>query len=438
MLGVAVGVALIFPLIPDLLAGDGAALASHIGSLDVHRIGRLALGPGPGTGAAAWFLPVAALFGLSLTSWDHRGRAVRAAATAVAGLGLAWVAAAGYLPIPLSNPITYVALAGSAEAMLVGYGVASLAGGVGRESFGWRQIGAAAFTFVLALGLLVQSAFGMIGGWAWGGPEAIPAAWAVVANRVDGDFNVLWIGGDDGRPFPPPGGDPQGVFAAGKDSLRFNLTGREGVTALDTARSLTGSGTAYLQGVLTQLLSGSTEHTGALLGPLGVRFVVAETGDLPAAAEAALATQLDLDPVPAEGLIIFRNAHALPPAAVTADPATVAAARTSSPGRIEQLRGTGAQPATKVEGGWDVTITGGGELLVATEYTPGWRATAAGAVLGVDRSFGWATRVDVPAGAGPLVQLRFADQWLRTAEMWVLVALWVVALWITRKRGSSR
>jgi GT2 family glycosyltransferase len=438
LLGVAAGAALIFPSVPDLVAGDGAALASRIGTLDVHRIGRLALGPGPGTGVTAWFLPIAALIGLSLATGDLRGRASRAAVTAVAGLGLAWAASAGYLPLPLSNPIAYIALAGSAEAMLVGYGVASLAGGVGRESFGWRQIGAAALTFVLGLGLLVQSAIGMVGGWGWGGPEAIPAAWAVVASRVEGDFNVLWVGGDDGRPFPAPGGDPQGVFAAGEDSLRFNLTGREGVTALDTARPLTGSGTTYLEGVLTELLSGSTHHAGALLGPLGVRFVVAETDDLPAGAEAALSAQLDLDPVPAEGLVIFRNAHALPPAAVTADPQAVDAARSSAAGSIEQLRGTGARPATPVEGGWDADVTGGGAVLVATQYTSGWRATSPGADLAAAPSFGWATRVEVPAGGTSSVQLRYGDQWIRTWEMWALVALWLAALWITRKRGSSR
>ena len=114
--GLAAGALLVLPFLPSLVAADAGALGSRIGTLDVHRIGRSALGPGPGTGVVAWFLPVAALFGLSLASNDLRGRALRAALAALVGLGLAWASAAAYLPVALSNPVAYVGLAAASEA----------------------------------------------------------------------------------------------------------------------------------------------------------------------------------------------------------------------------------------------------------------------------------------------------------------------------------
>ena len=435
--GIVVGALLVLPFLPTLVADDAAALGSSIRTLDVHRIGRLALGPGPGTGVVAWFLPVAAVFGLSLSAGDLRGRAFRAALGALAGLGLAWVSAAGMLPAGLSDEVAYVALAATCEAVLVGYGLASLAGGVGRESFGWRQIGAAALTVVLAAGLGLQAIVALVGGWAWGGAEAVPAAWAVVSDRSEREFRVLWLGDDLGLAFPAPGGDPTGIVHAGPGSLRYGVTDRDGSTILDTGRPLTGPGNASLRLVLEQFLAGGTRHAGALLGPYGIRFVVAREGDLPPPALEALTSQLDLDAIPTDGLTIFRNAHALPPVAVSTDPDVAAIAASSSSDAAERLQDPTAAPAETVPGGWSAQLPAGGTLLLSTERLSGFRATAQnGTSLPVESSFGWATRVQFPEGGS--VQVRDADQWKRTAAVWVVAALWCAALWITRKSGSSR
>ena len=383
--GVVVGALLVLPFLPSLAAADAAALGSSVGTLDVHRIGRLGLGPGPGTGPIAWFLPIAAVFALSLASGEVRGRALRATLTAVAGLALAWLSAAGYLPEALSNQVAYVSLVAASEALLVGYGVASLAGGVGSESFGWRQIGAAGLIAVLAAGLSLQAILAMVGGWSWGGSEAIPPAWAVIADRTEGEFRVLWIGDDVGMAFPAPGGDAQGIVDAGADSVRFNVTDRNGITILDTGRSLTGPGTGYLRAVLERMLAGGTRHAGALLGPLGVRYVVAREGDLPAGARAALGTQLDLDPIPSEGLVIYRNAHALPPAAVSTDPITAQIAAGSSLDQIQRLADPGAAAASRVPGGWDASGADGAAVLIGSERVSGFRAHDAERIVGAGR-----------------------------------------------------
>ena len=101
-------------------------------------------------------------------------------------------------------------------------------------------------------------------------------------------------------------------------TVRYGITGRGGVTALDLGRPEQGDAYDYADRVLAAVLSGSTEHGGALLGPLGVRFVVADAGGLPATAKRRLDAQVDMDRKPAGGLIIYKNERALPPAAVTA------------------------------------------------------------------------------------------------------------------------
>ncbi len=53
---------------------------------------------------------------------------------------MSWLSAAGWLPEPLSNPLAYLAVAATAEVMLVAYGVSSVVTGLGREAFGMRQV----------------------------------------------------------------------------------------------------------------------------------------------------------------------------------------------------------------------------------------------------------------------------------------------------------
>jgi hypothetical protein len=71
-----------------------------------------------------------------------------------------------------------------------------------------------------------------------------------------------------------------------------------------------------VRSALDELLAGGTSNAGAMLGPLGIRYVVAGDGDLPPATADRLDAQVDLDRVPAGGLIIYRNAAELPTAFV--------------------------------------------------------------------------------------------------------------------------
>ncbi len=428
----AAAAALLFPFVPTIVAGDAVDLGSHIGTTDLGALGRLALGGGPGTWSVAAFLPIAALLAFSLVGPEHRGIANRSVVAVIAGLALAWVSSAGYLPAWATNAPVYLALASVGEALIVGLGLSSVLSGLGRESFGLRQIGTAVLAVVLGAGIALQSIAAMVGGWAVGGPDALPPAWSVVSSSAKADFRVLWVGADTGTRFVAPGGDPEGILPNGASSLRFGLTGRVGTLATDTGRALTGPGEGYLVRALSEIVSGSTTHGGALLAALGVRFVVAQRDDLPPDVASIFAAQVDLDREGTSGLLIYRNAAAIPPAAVLpADQAVARTVRSADLGVIEQLPSFRSVPLPPVPGGWTGQAPAPGLALVSTEFEPAWRLDASNAdVIRPTKAFGWSTVFEAPGGS---LHIRFADQWIRTVETIVLGLLWLVALWVTRK-----
>jgi hypothetical protein len=423
-----VAAVLLFPFVPVLAADGGRALTSWIGTTDVGSLVRLTFGPGPGTWEVAAFLPIAALVAFALTGAEHRARSVRAVAAALAGLALSWLAAAGYLPVALSNPTAYGALAAVSMAMMIAYGLSSVLTGLGRESFGLRQVGTALLTIVLAAGIGLQVIAAMIGGWAVGGPEQIPPAFAVISSGAKGDYRVLWVGGIDGRPFPTPGGDPTGIAPAGGASLRYALTGPDGVTALDTGRPSSGPGDDATREALNEILAGTTSHGGALLAPMGVRFVVAAQDELPDGALAHLQAQLDLDRVPASELVIFRNAAALPPAAAFESPDLADLVASGRPVDVARVGDAAVEPLKRTEGGWEGDAHGG-PVVISTEFDGAWQLE--GSDTPPERSFGWSTSFR-RAGPGPIT-IRYGGQLPRTIAIALLAAVWAVALWITRK-----
>ena len=419
---------LLFPFVPTLIAGGGAAFTSTIGTTDLSMLARLTPGGGPGTWVVALFLPIGAVVSFALVGAEFRARAIRAAVMAIAGLGLSWLSAAGWLPGASSNPLAYLALASVGMALLVAYGLASLFTGLGRESFGLRQLGSAMLALVLGVGLLFQSVAAMIGGWAVGGVEQIPAAWAVVEGSAKGDFRVLWVGGDDGTPFPAPGGDAQGTVEAGEATLRFGITDRTGVSALDTGRPTVGPGADHLAEALNEVLSGTTQHGGALFAPFAVRYVVAEADSLPPAAAQRLTNQLDLNLVPAAGLVIFRNASTMPPAAILdVDRETTALIHSGTPSDVARLRAVDASSLDPIEGGWSGG-EGRGPVYISTEFQGSWQLD--GSDLEPRRAFGWATSFE-PQDAP--VTVIYGAQLLATVQALLLGLVWIVALWITRK-----
>ena len=426
--------ALVFPMIEDLVRAPAAGLSSSVGRSDVWEILRLAAGGGPGTWAIAAFLPIAAVLCFAVVGREHRLRAWRALLVVLAGLGLAWASAARYLPETFSNTTVYIVVAALGEAAIVAYGVASLATGVAQERFGFRQIAAGVLAIVMSVGLGAQALELALSEWEVG-PNGLPPAWPVVDSSAPGEFRILWLGRVDGEPFPAPGGDPQGIVEAGTASVRYSITDREGIVALDTGRGAHGLGYDYLRRALQELLSGSTSNAGALLGPLGIRFVVAQEGDLPPPAAQRLDAQLDMNRVPAGGLTIYRNARVLPVAAVATTPGFSRVAGATGLLPISSSARPGVTTLRTTPDGW-FGSSEGGFVYVAKQFDEGWHARVGSSQMAVDprRAFGWA--IGFPVGSGGVTVTHDRDAIL-TVELWGLAILWIAALWITRKPGSA-
>jgi hypothetical protein len=432
-LGAASAAALAFPVVAEVLSAPTEALSSSVGTSDPWSVLRLAPGSAPGSWGVAAFLPIAALVCFASVDRDRRGRAWRAMMVAVAATGLAWASAAGYLPKAVSNAPVYLATAALAEAATIAYGAPGLVSGLHRQAFGVRQIAAAALTVVLGVGIASQALQVVLAEWEVR-PNGLPPAWPVVDSAAPGEFRIVWFGAAGGERFPAPGGDPLGVVAAGDASVRYGMTDRHGESALDVGRASYGPGYVALRSALDELFAGATSHAGAMLGPLGVRYLVAGAGDVPPAALARLDAQVDLDRVPAGGLVIYANAANLPTAYVATDDRWVPSADTTSPSelaarpvvRVERLRPPGAAVAGRA--------AAPGEAVAADQFDPGWRIVNDGERLAPRRAFGWGIAASVGAGE---VSFVYADQWMRTVEMVVLAIVWLAALWITRKPGSA-
>ena len=262
---------------------------------------------------------------------------------------------------------------------------------------------------------------------------ALPPAWAVVSSSAKADFRVLWMGADTGTRFVAPGGDPEGDPAERRlvPAIRPDGTGRH--LATDTGRALTGPGEGYLVRALSEIVSGSTTHGGALLAPLGVRFVVAQRDDLPPDIASIFAAQVDLDREGTSGLLIYPQRRG--------DPARGGAARRRCGRSDRGIGGPRCDRTTAVvppsplvrrfpEDG-RVEASAPGLALVSTEFEPAWRLDASnGDVVTPDRGV---RLVDGLRRSCRIAPRPVRRQWIRTWETIVLGLLWLVALWVTRK-----
>ncbi|HEX5949594.1 MAG TPA: glycosyltransferase family 2 protein [Actinomycetota bacterium] len=422
---------LVFPIVPDLVGAPGAELSALVGTADVWRILRLAPGPAPGSWTVASFLPVAAVLSFAIVGPEHRGRAWRAMLLALLGLGLAWASAARWLPDALTNQPAYLAIAAIAMAALVGYGLATLEDRIVSEAFGVRQIAVALLAIVLSVGVGSQLLQAAIAEWTIG-PNALPPAWPVVSASEPGAFRIVWFGAPGGDRFPAPGGDASVLLEQEEASMRYAITDRDGITALDTGRSGHGEGHASLAEVLREIVGGQTRHGGQLLAALGVRFLVADEGDAPPAVLDRLETQVDLFRVPAGGLVIYRNPRQLPVASVVEGDGFPEAAATDDLAALARLPDLAVTPLGGSDGGFEGPAPAG-TTYVAEQLATGWRARSGGPVAEPRDAFGWAMTFETGTGE---VRVRYEDDTLRRVEMLALGLLWLAALWITRKPGE--
>lgn len=425
-----VGALLVFPSIVDIVTSGGSGLDSLLGVPDIKGLARLVLVPGRGDWLVGWFLPASALVCLGLAGSARGWAAGRFALAGVAGVGLAWASAAGWLPAGASNPAAYLCVAALSYCSLVSIGLAGLFSE--RHSFSIRRIVDVLMLATLVIGLSLQAFLAMWGSWDVG-RRKLPPAWPLVATGEPGDFRILWIGKDRGMPFPAPGGDPTGRFESGSESFGYSVTDNNGISFLDIGRTDGGDAYRYLEQAFSELLAGDSRHAGAMLGPLGIRFVVASDGQVSENLAAAFQRQVDMDLVPAGGLVIYRNEAAIPPFTVASpDVASPLAGPAMDPGAVAALPPISVQAGGQVKGGWDGRQADG-SVWVGDAYAPGWRLISGSSVrIPPEKALGWAMAFRPPEGTGSFA-IRYTEQWVRSAEMAALAMLWLVAMWVTRK-----
>jgi GT2 family glycosyltransferase len=435
---------LAWPLALQLVAAGGGTAVEAAGRADFALLLRLAPGDAPGTWLPALFLPLAGVVAYPLAAERDARWAGRALAIATLGIPLAWLAAAGYLPGIISNPLAFLAPAAFALSLLVGLAVSSMLAGVRRTAFGVRQLAAVALGLVVGAGLVAQGGRVLLGGWEVR-ENGTPPAWPVVARANAGTpFRVLWVGPPDGDPFPAPGGQPEAAVDAGEASVVYGVTSRAGRSALAIGLPASGEAYAELHEALSSILSGEVRHGGAVLSPFGIRFVVAGETDLTDGAERRLDDQVDLELIQrAGGLSIWRNAAALPLAYSTSSQQALDAARSTDPLAAASLDPENATPLEEIGGPrWVGSLADGAPVLVAlsTEHDAGWRASTPAGEGSAFPALGWATAFEAPTG-GTEVTVAFDAGVERPLRLAAFAALWIAALWVLRRapqRGRRR
>jgi GT2 family glycosyltransferase len=429
-----VAAALVFPLVVAIAdAGTGGA-AEGSAVADILSLVRSSPGPAPGAGPAAAFLPVAGLLGFALAEGRSRRAAWRALITVTAAVPLAWLATAGRLPPAISNPVAFLAAGTVALSFLVGLGAGDVVATGRRAAFGLRQVVGGLLVAAVVVGAVAQAVQALTGTWGVG-EDRLPPAWPAVAAGDPGvSFRVLWLGPDEGRPFPPPGGDPDGRLEVGGQKVTYGVTGRRGRTIAATGLPAGGQPYRRLEAVLGAMLTERVRHGGGLLAPFAVRYVVTGEDGLPGTAAGALAQQLDLDLVQrAGGLAVYRNARFLPKGLVVPGFGAVEAARATSLLAPLSLDNATGAPLTGESGSrWTGEASEAPSLIVvADRFDPRWRAGPASPFP----AFGWAVGFEAGAGrveAAPVSDLR------RPIELATLAVLWLTALWIVRRRSRDR
>ncbi|HET6770631.1 MAG TPA: glycosyltransferase [Actinomycetota bacterium] len=432
---VGIAAVLLFPFTLTIIRAGGDAAVDAAGVARYGSVLRLSAGGAPGSWEPAFFLPLAGTLALAVSGNLRQSR--RLALAAGVALLLAWLAAAGRLPGFAANPLAYLGVAAVSLSVLVAYGMAAER----RElPLDLRQLVWGSLAAVVAIGIALQSAQAFRGAWAIG-QDRIPPAWSVVSSASPGvPFRVLWLGGPGGRAFVPPGGVPDGVIVAGKATVRYGVTGRDGRSALSLGLPPIGDGYDHLHRVATAILRGTVRHGGALLATLGVHYVVTDPRDLPAAARRRLSQQVDLDLIQrAGGMSVYRNARALPEAWSAPGTTFQIAARSdrlTAPARAYPVGARSLDRLSSASWGGGVTLPEAGVVIAATSYDARWRLqTEEGTETLPFRAFGWGLGFDAPA-ADTRVLVSFRGQGARSLQLTVLAALWLAALWFTR-RGSG-
>ncbi len=421
-------------------------------ALGLGQILRFDTGPF-GSAPLGWvFLPAGLLALVIGRSWRLRW-AVRCWVLVVAAMGTVFVAQgapAGWFPAP------EVLLAPGAMglALATGLGMTAFEIDLPDYHFGWRQIASVLAGAALVLGIFPLLGASLTGQWALPDSDFTSTVNNLSAKDTDqGPYRVLWLGEADLVP-----GAPWRLVAAGLDQL-----GRHDVLAYSTSTAGmpdvadlepgpdTGA-TQQLAQVLRLAGAGNTTRLGALLAPMGVRYVVVPLADAPKpfqtgptnqpdAVLSMLNAQLDLTGIDViEGVAVFRNAAwgptraSLPAGAPTQAPGAGLASRT-----VPGLAGAPtALPQTSSYQSFAGLVSKAQTVYLSEAASASWTLQVGGRTVARTQAQGWANAFAVPASAArspsatasgaPRATLAYDTSPLRWLELGGQLLLWLLVL----------
>ena len=289
--------------------------------LSLGAIFRFETGPF-GAPPIGWvFLPIGVLALIIGRRWRFSW-AARSWMVILAGVGLVFVGAEGWLPGSLPVPEVLLAPAAVALALSTGLGMAAFEVDLPDYHFGWRQIASLLAGAALLLALLPAIAAASSGRWDMPtGDFERPVRNLNGKNAVDQPYRVLWLGDADLLPAAGWPLEAPNVDQLGDGTLLSYATSNNGMP--DVSDVIAGSdagATSHLAETLQYAAQGGTSRLGALLAPMGVRYIVVpeanapsplDTGPTirPAALLTLLDAQLDLSNLDvAGGVVVYRNA----------------------------------------------------------------------------------------------------------------------------------
>ena len=427
LVSVGIGLVLLLPWpLAYLRAGDRLAALGFAFRLDdsFSQVLRFQTGPN-GAGLSGWIIAGTALLVLVLASGPRLVWATRAWVLALTSFACVWIPSRFFADVPMPAVEGLSVPAALGVSLAVGLGVAAFIEDVRRFHFGWRQVAAVGGAIALVFPVLAFGVDALDGRW-----HMPPNDWNqnlswMRSEGESGQFRVLWLGDPAVLPVDPVvhGDVGYGVTNDGPGDAR---------TALPPPAGGTG---ARIGGAVDLLRERRSNRVGALLGPMGVRYLavperpdpgIERTDPAPAQLLVALDDQLDLIRLEGPpGLQLYENRAWSPQGAVVPK-------RRIPVGEADQFGPTiGSRAPRPVRDGVKVPA---GAILWSQSYDGAWSASSNGRALPHREVLGWANgyTLDRPGS----VSFAYGDQWLRYPAL--LIELGLVAGAFLLWRGSAR
>lgn len=418
--GVVVALVLHLPWSTTFLSGDLAdvvGISSSSGmSLSISQIVRFNTGPWGGSSLGFAFLLAAGVALLIARHW-RLAWAIRSWSIIAVSFGCVWLAGQDWVSVDLSASELLFAPAAAGLALSSAMGMAAFEVDLPDYHFGWRQILA-----ILGGAALVVGALPMIGGSTdgrWGlarGDYNRPLAF-IDKEIVNEPFRVLWMGEAESLPVPGWPLDAPALDDLGSEAdLVFATTDNGTPTVADRWPGSMSAATKHLNDALVLAADGGTSRLGAMLAPMGVRYIVVPLGKAPAPYTkdpqrpeqllSMLEGQLDFSSVDVNvGVVVYRNTAWGPARALLPAGTEVPTDASDSPARtLPAVQGAPvALPNTDHFADFSGGLDAAAEVYLSAASSTRWRLVVDGEDVPRKDAMGWSNVFSVDhAGAARL------------------------------------